>query len=68
MENSKVVVNDDDVVKKLSMEAEELKKEGVLLWAKIRGYSYWPGIVTVDPMDAVSIQINEHKIIFICII
>ena len=58
-ENSKVV-NNDDVVKKLSMEAEELKKEGVLLWAKIRGYSYWPGIVTVDPMDAVSIQINEQ--------
>ena len=58
-DNNKVVDNDDVVLKKLPMEAEELKKEGVLLWAKIRGYSYWPGIVTVDPMDAVSIQFNE---------
>ena len=58
-DNNKVVDNDEVVLKKLPMEAEELKKEGVLLWAKIRGYSYWPGIVTVDPMDAVSIQFNE---------
>lgn len=39
-DNNKVVDNDDVVLKKLPMEAEELKKEGVLLWAKIRGYSF----------------------------
>ena len=53
------VVNNEDGAKKLSA-MEELKKEGVLLWAKIRGYSYWPGIVTVDPMDAVTIQMNDQ--------
>ncbi len=26
--------------------------EGMLLWAKLKGYSYWPSIVTVDPMGA----------------
>ena len=26
---------------------EELSKEGKIFWAKIRGYSYWPVIVTV---------------------
>ncbi len=25
--------------------------EGLLLWAKLKGYSYWPSVVTVDPMD-----------------
>ena len=35
---------------------DQVKKEGCLLWAKIRGYSYWPGIVTVDPMDGLTIS------------
>ena len=58
-EEDNKVVNNEDGAKKLSA-MEELKKEGVLLWAKIRGYSYWPGIVTVDPMDAVTIQMNDQ--------
>jgi len=35
---------------------DQVKREGCLLWAKIRGYSYWPGIVTVDPMDGLTIS------------
>ena len=35
---------------------EQVQKEGCLLWAKIQGYSYWPGIVTVDPMDGLVIS------------
>ena len=26
--------------------------EGLLVWAKLKGYSYWPSIVTVDPVEA----------------
>ena len=33
-------------IKVVSDSINEFKKEGVLLWAKIRGYSYWPGIVS----------------------
>ena len=35
---------------------EMVSKEGCLIWAKIRGFSYWPSIVTVDPMDGVTIN------------
>ena len=40
-------------------ELEGLEKEGCLLWAKIRGYSYWPGVVTVDPLDGLTIKGTE---------
>ena len=40
-------------------ELEDLEKEGCLLWAKIRGYSYWPGVVTVDPLDGLTIKVSE---------
>ena len=40
-------------------ELEGLEKEGCLLWAKIRGYSYWPGVVTVDPLDGLTIKVSE---------
>ena len=40
----------------VEVSVDQVKKEGCLLWAKIRGYSYWPGIVTVDPMDGLTIS------------
>ncbi len=35
-------------------------KEGCLLWAKLKGYSYWPGIVTVDPVDGKTVKYTEQ--------
>ena len=40
-ENLKAAENGKD------LPIEELSKEGKIFWAKIRGYSYWPVIVTV---------------------
>ena len=45
-----------DVKMTSAISMEQVKKEGCLLWAKIRGYSYWPGIVTVDPMDGLIVS------------
>ena len=42
------------------MDIEDLKKEGCMLWGKIRGYSYWPCIVTVDPMDGVTLKMTDQ--------
>ena len=38
----------------------ELYKEGFLVWGKVQGYSYWPGIVTVDPIDALTVKFREN--------
>jgi hypothetical protein len=46
--SSSVVDNTDDI-----------DKEGCLLWAKLKGYSYWPGIVTVDPMDGLTVKLAD---------
>ena len=35
-------------------------KEGFLVWGKVQGYSYWPGIVTVDPIDALTVKFREN--------
>lgn len=41
-------------------EIKDLEKEGCILWAKVKGFSYWPGIVTVDPMDGITVKVNEN--------
>ena len=33
--------------------------EGALVWAKMRGYPYWPGIVSRDPRDGEFLKITE---------
>ena len=43
-----------------TLSIDDLKSEGCLLWAKIKGYSYWPGIVTVDPMDGLTVKTTEN--------
>ncbi|TRY62839.1 hypothetical protein TCAL_14314 [Tigriopus californicus] len=35
---------------------DERFQEGYLVWAKVKGYSYWPAVVTVDPVDAVTVK------------
>lgn len=39
----------------------DLDQEGCLLWAKLRGYCYWPGVTTVDPMGGQVVKANEKK-------
>lgn len=43
-----------------SFEVKDFEKEGCILWAKVKGFSYWPGIVTVDPMDGVTLKVSEN--------
>jgi hypothetical protein len=50
----------DPVTPSKVLALEDVKSEGCLLWAKIKGYSYWPGIVTVDPMDGMTVKIAEN--------
>jgi len=50
----------DPVTPSKVLAIEDVKSEGCLLWAKIKGYSYWPGIVTVDPMDGMTVKIAEN--------
>ena len=38
---------------------DDLRVEGCMVWAKVRGFSYWPGIVTVDPMDGLTVKMAE---------
>lgn len=33
--------------------------EGVLVWAKMRGYPYWPSVVTRDPNDGEFVKAND---------
>ena len=51
----------DIVVPTKALGIEDLKTEGCLLWAKIKGYSYWPAIVTVDPIDGMTVKITENS-------
>ena len=50
----------DPVTPSKLLDIEDVRSEGCLLWAKIKGYSYWPGIVTVDPMDGMTVKIAEN--------
>ena len=34
--------------------AVKMNEEGFLLWGRVRGYSYWPGVVTVDPEEGLT--------------
>ena len=34
-----------------SSRAVKMNEEGFLLWGRVKGYSYWPGVITVDPED-----------------
>ena len=59
----KSTTNDEPVVVEkvdtriLSLDtSKDLYKEGYLVWGKIRGFSYWPGIITVDPMDGLTVK------------
>ena len=49
----------DIVVPSKTLGIEDLKTEGCLLWAKIKGYSYWPAIVTVDPIDGMTVKSSK---------
>merc|ERR1711997_401449 len=40
---------------------KDLYKEGYLVWGKIRGFSYWPGIITVDPMDGLTVKFMKKN-------
>merc|ERR1712110_920232 len=40
---------------------KDLYKEGYLVWGKIRGFSYWPGIITVDPMDGLTVKFMKES-------
>ena len=40
---------------------KNLYKEGYLVWGKIRGFSYWPGIITVDPMDGLTVKFMKQN-------
>ena len=42
--------------------SRDLYKEGYLVWGKIRGFSYWPGIITVDPMDGLTVKFMKVMI------
>eukprot|EP00096_Caligus_rogercresseyi_P016118 TRINITY_DN8670_c0_g1_i1.p1 TRINITY_DN8670_c0_g1~~TRINITY_DN8670_c0_g1_i1.p1 ORF type:complete len:607 (+),score=138.11 TRINITY_DN8670_c0_g1_i1:180-2000(+) len=46
----------DDFVDEHSEEGSFDHREGILLWAKIRGFSYWPGVVTVDPFQGKTLK------------
>ncbi|CAB4058959.1 unnamed protein product [Lepeophtheirus salmonis] len=41
--------------------SDQMTIEGCLLWAKIRGFSYWPGITTVDPYEGVTSKVIESS-------
>ena len=41
--------------------SRDLYKEGYLVWGKIRGFSYWPGIITVDPMDGLTVKFMKQN-------
>ena len=43
------------------LDESDLKKEGCMVWAKVRGFSFWPGIVTVDPMDGLTLMASESS-------
>ena len=32
----------------------KINEEGFLLWGRVKGYSYWPGVITVDPEDGLT--------------
>jgi hypothetical protein len=36
-------------------------EEGYLLWGKVKGYSYWPGIITVDPEDGMTVTGGDEN-------
>ena len=36
-------------------------EEGYLLWGRVRGFSYWPAVVTVDPEDGMTIWEADHE-------
>jgi len=33
--------------------------EGALIWAKMRGYPYWPSVITRDPVDGEFVKVTE---------
>lgn len=35
---------------------ERRHDEGHLLWARLSGYCYWPGVITVDPVDGLTVK------------
>lgn len=37
-----------------SSQAVKMNEEGFLLWGRVKGYSYWPGVITVDPEEGLT--------------
>ena len=37
--------------------------EGYLVWARVKGYSFWPAIVTVDPVECVTVKHSEPNLL-----
>ncbi len=65
LESEEEASSDEGIALEDKNEAEgqsEHYPEGMLVWARIRGYSYWPGVVTVDPMDGLTVKYSEGSL------
>ena len=59
-ESSELSLNDSNVSPVRKDKTESYSPcEGALVWAKMRGYPYWPGIVSRDPKDGEFLKITE---------
>jgi len=53
---------DDGLISsKLTDNPKESLVEGSLVWAKIRGYPYWPSVVTRDPDDGEFVKVPDSQ-------
>ena len=52
----------DYALSRLNLEADSKNiglGEGALVWAKMRGYPYWPSVITRDPVDGQFVKLTE---------